>query len=47
VVQLLVEEGQADMSALNDEGANVLYWPVYYGRNEVVDYLLKRGSHSI
>ncbi len=43
IYQILVEEGAADLDAENNADANALYWPAYFGRVQVVEYLIQKG----
>lgn len=44
-VRALVEVGKADMEVENDAGATALYWAAYFGRDQVITYLIEAGEY--
>ena len=44
IVKDLLKSRRADPNAFTKDGANVLYWASFYGRKEVVEYLIKYGT---
>ena len=45
-VRVLVEEGRASLDAVNNAGANALYWPAYFGRLGIMIYLMDKGKKA-
>ena len=42
-----MEDGRADLDATNNAGANALYWPAYFGRIDVLTYLMEKGCRTL